>query len=119
MGLDNIKGIKTGNIATARELLRSEKKKDNFSVIFSGLDVFDIAYHYGINMNLDGMFSCTPFTTGKMYRCLENGDISQAGRLLDQILALRNEFIQIGVFSGFTYAMNLLGYEGIFAPDYI
>lgn len=119
MGLDNIKGIKTGNIATARELLRSEKKKDNFSVIFSGLDVFDIAYQYGINMNLDGMFSCTPFTTGKMYRCLENGDISQAGRLLDQILALRNEFIQIGVFSGFTYAMNLLGYEGIFAPDYI
>lgn len=119
MGLDNIKGIKTGDIVTAKELSRSEKKKDDFSVIFSGLDVFDIAYNYGIKMNLDGMFSCTPSTTGKMYKCLENGDISQAGSLLDKILTLRNEFVQVGVFNGFTYAMNLLGYEGIFAPDYI
>lgn len=119
MKIDNIKGIKTGDIVTAKELTRSENKKDDFSVIFSGLDVFDVAYNYGIKMNLDGMFSCTPDTTGKMYKCLEQGDLKQAGKLLNDILTLRNEFVSVGVFSGFTYAMNLLGYEGIFAPDYI
>jgi 4-hydroxy-tetrahydrodipicolinate synthase len=115
----NIKGIKTGDIITAKELTASECEKDDFNVIFSGLDIFDVAYNYGIKMNLDGMFSCTPGTTSKMYKCLEQGDIKQAGKLLADILALRNEFVKVGVFCGFTYAMNLLGYEGIFAPDYI
>lgn len=119
MSVDNIKGIKTGDIATARELIRSEKRRDDFSIMFSGLDVFDAAYKYGIKMNLDGMFSCTPTTAGKMYRALENGDVDQAGKYLDDILKLRNTLVEVGVFSGFTYAMNILGYEGIFAPDYM
>lgn len=119
MELGNVKGIKTGDLVTARELVRSRRMKDGFSVIYSGLDTFDAAYNYGIKMNLDGMFSCTPAATEKMYKCLENGDAAQASRLLDEILTLRNEFIKVGVFNGFTYAMNILGYEGIFAADYI
>lgn len=79
MSSDNIKGIKTGDIVTARELMRSEKRRDDFSVMFSGLDVFDAAYKYGIRMNLDGMFSCTPVTSGEMYRALEKGDMVKAG----------------------------------------
>lgn len=118
MGLGNVKGIKTGDIVTARELTRSDKKKEDFDVIFSGLDIFDVAYTYGIRRNLDGMFSCTPVTAGKMYKCLESGDLNRASKLLDDILTLRNEFIKVGVLSGFTYAMNILGYEGIFAQDY-
>lgn len=118
MSVDNIKGIKTGDIYTARELTRNKRGED-FSVMFSGLDVFDAAYQYGIKMNLDGMFSCTPVTSGKMYRALEKGDMDLAGKCLDDILKLRNTLVEVGTFSGFTYAMNILGYEGIFAPDYM
>lgn len=118
MANKNIKGIKTGDITTARVLMRSEKKKDDFSVMFSGLDVFDIAYKYGLKQNLDGMFSCTPSITSRLYKSLENNDFEQAGKYLDDILMLRDTFIDVGVFKGFTHAMNLLGYEGIFSPDY-
>lgn len=119
MSVDNIKGIKTGDIVTAKELIRSDKLRNDFDIMFSGLDVFDTAYKYGINKNLDGMFSCTPATTGKMYRALETGDFELAGKLLDDILKLRNTLVGVGVFSGFTYAMNILGYKGIFSPDYM
>lgn len=118
MGVENIKGIKTGDITTARSLLRSEKKRADFSIMFSGLDVFDIAYKYGLNMNLDGMFCCTPSATGSMYESLKKGEYEAASQQLDSILALRNTFIEVGVLKGFSYSMNLLGYEGIFAADY-
>ena len=118
MSVQNIKGIKTGDIVTAKALIRSEKRRDDFSIMFSGLDVFDIAYKSGLTMNLDGMFSCTPATTSRMYASLKKGDYEEAGKCLDDILSLRNAFVEVGVFRGFTYAMNLLGYEGIFAPDF-
>jgi len=115
----NIKGIKTGNMTLARVLNRSEHKADDFDVIFSGLDVFDNAYQSGMKKNLDGMFSCTPQTSSKLYKSLEAGDFETAGKCLDDILLLRDTFVQVGVFRGFTYAMNLLGYEGIYSPDYV
>jgi 4-hydroxy-tetrahydrodipicolinate synthase len=64
------------------------------------------------------MFSCTPRLTKKMYRAFEAGDYETAGKCLDGILALRNTFVSFGVFPAFTCAMNRLGYEGIFHPDY-
>lgn len=70
----NIKGIKTGDLTTARVLTRSENKRDDFSVIFSGLDVFDIAYQYGLKLNLDGMFSCTAPIALKLYKSMQNND---------------------------------------------
>jgi 4-hydroxy-tetrahydrodipicolinate synthase len=113
-----VKGIKTGDIVTARELTRCKDRQADFSIFFSGLDIFDIAYLYGIRMNLDGMFSCTANTAAEMYAHLEKGRSEAASVCLDQILALRDLFVETGVLSGFTYAMNLLGYEGRFTPDY-
>ena len=115
---DNIKGIKTGDIVTARVLMRSKKKKNDFSIFFSGLDIFDVAYKYGIKMNLDGMFSCTHPIADKMYSFMEQGDYCAGAACLDEILTLRNLFIEVGVMRGFSYAMNLMGYEGYFCPDY-
>ena len=54
-----IRGIKTGTLATARTLLNSPAHDGTFDVIFSGLDVFDVAYHWGLHKNLDGMFTMT------------------------------------------------------------
>jgi len=115
---DNIKGIKTGDLIAVRELSRNCRWKDDFAVIYSGLDTFDAAWQYGVKMNLDGMFSCTPVTTSKLYKSLEQNDFEQAGKYLDEILTLRNTLVEVGVFKGFTCAMNILGYEGSFAPDY-
>ena len=115
----NIKGIKSGNLVTQRILMRAEDRPADFEQMFSNIDEFDIAYQYGIDKNLDGMFSCTPKTAKKMYEALDAGDLTTAGDALDDILALRNLFLSTGcLMSAFTHSMNLLGCEGIFGRDW-
>lgn len=115
----NIKGIKSGNLVTQRILMRDENRPGDFVQMFSNIDEFDIAYQYGINKNLDGMFSCTPKTAKKMYEALAAGDQAAAGDALDGILALRNLFVSTGcLMSAFTHSMNLLGCKGVFGRDW-
>ena len=115
----NIKGIKSGNLVTHRVLMRDEEKPADFSQMFSNIDEFDIAYKYGIDKNLDGMFSCVPKTSKKMYDALAVGDMVTAGKALDDILALRDLFITTGnLMMAYSHSMNLLGCGGIFAFDY-
>ncbi len=114
-----IRGIKSGDLLLCKQLLHHPGGGNDFTVMFSGLDYFDIAYAYGIKRNLDGMFSCTPSINTAMYQALKDGDIDTGRKELDKILRLRNLFISMGVFKGFTAAMNLLGYEGSFSPDYV
>lgn len=115
----NIRGIKSGNLVTQRVLFRAEDRPEGFSLMFSNLDEFDVAYRYGINQNLDGMFSCLPKTAQTMYRALEEGDYALAGTKLDQIIALRDCFAASGcLMAAFTHAMNKIGCEGNFCVDY-
>ena len=115
----NIRGIKTGNLVTARLLLNSPEKPEGFDVVYSDLDTFDVAYQYGIDKNLDGMFACTPKTAKKMYAALGAQRFSEASACLDAIVNLRDLFVESGsVLGAFTYAMNDLGYEGSFHMDY-
>lgn len=114
-----IKGIKSGNMVTQRILLRAEDRPADFTQMFSNLDEFDIAYRYGLDYNLDGMFSCTPKSTQTLYQALDAGDMSTAGDTLDEILVLRDLFIATGcLMSAFTHAMNLIGCKGNFGRDY-
>ena len=116
---DNIKGIKSGNLVTQRILSRAEDRPGDFSLMFSNIDEFDIAYKYGIDKNLDGMFACTPKTARKLYDALDAGDMAAAGKLLDDILALRDLFLATPcLMMAFSHAMNLLGCEGKFGNDY-
>lgn len=115
----NIRGIKSGVLSTCRLARFSEEKPDDFTVMYSGLDTFDAAWAYGIRKNLDGMFSCTPRLSERMYGALKAGKMDDARRDLDRIIGLRDAFIEIGVLKGFTAAMNILGYEGSFSPDYM
>jgi 4-hydroxy-tetrahydrodipicolinate synthase len=120
MTVPNIAGIKTGDLAMTRVLSRMRQSVNpEFSIMFSGLDMFDVAYGYGIRENLDGMFSCTAAIASRMYEALEAGDGALAAKSLDDILLLRDTFVEVGVFPGFTHAMNLLGFEGTFHPDYM
>lgn len=115
----NIKGIKSGNLVLHRTLLRSEERPADFVQMYSDLDSFDIAYGYGIDKNLDGMFSCTPATAKRMYDALAKGDRQTASAALDQILALRDYFVATGTLMlTYSHAMNLLGCEGNFGMDY-
>ncbi|MDF2723060.1 MAG: dapA 2 [Paenibacillus sp.] len=120
MTVPNIAGIKTGDLTTARVLTRQKASVNpEFSVLYSGLDTFDAAYGYGIAENLDGMFSCTAAIASRMYKELAAGEREAAAKSLDAILLLRDTFVEVGVFPGFTHAMNLLGFEGTFHPDYM
>ena len=114
-----IKGIKSGNLVTQRKLLLAEDRPADFTMMYSNIDTFDIAYKYGIDKNLDGMFSCTPKTARRLYDALAAGDQLAGAKALDEILSLRDLFVQTGcLMKAYTHAMNLLGCEGSFARDY-
>lgn len=115
----NIKGIKSGNMLTHRLLMNDPEKPADFDMMFSNLDEFDIAYKYGIDKNLDGMFSATPKTAQRMYKALAAGDMETARKELNSILKLRDLYIATGgLMAAFTHSMNLLGCEGWFGRDY-
>ncbi len=118
MGEDNIKGIKTANLAMIMEMQRNNFLRGDFSVLYSGLDLFDVALDYGIKKNLDGMFTCTPVNSKLMYQKTDNPDKGVVSDSLNKILRLRNIFIKESVFSAYSYAMELLGCPGNYHPDY-
>lgn len=88
-------------------------------MVYSGLDTFDIAYKWGIDKCLDGMLSCTPVNTGKLFQAMEAGDYDAAAKYLNVIVGLRDFFLTKDLWPAFSTTMNLLGYEGNFAPDYM
>ena len=114
-----IKGIKSGNMVTQRLLHLAEDRPADFTMMYSNLDDFDVAYKYGINKNLDGMFACTPKTAQRMYTALAAGNDAAGTTALNEILGLRNLFLATPcLMKAFSHAMHLLGCEGDFALDY-
>lgn len=117
----NIKGIKTADMGLAKALhamVAAHELQPDFAVLYSGLDTFDQAYDQGLVRNLDGMFACTGKLAQEMYQALANGDMAAGTARLKDIVRLRDTFAEEQIFPSFTYAMNLLGYEGIYHPDY-
>lgn len=115
----NIKGIKSGNLVTHRLLLRAEDRPADFTQMYSNIDTFDIAYRYGIDYNLDGMFTCTPKNAKKLYAALAADDMDAAAGLLNNILGLRDLFGKVpGFMDAYSHAMNLIGCRGNFSVDY-
>lgn len=114
----NIKGIKTANLGLILEMRRSDFVRDDFTVFYSGLDLFDIAMQCGIGRNLDGMFTCTPENSKKIYEYADAGKAEEKSTYLKNILDLRNLFLKENVFSAYSYAMALLGCPGNYQSDY-
>lgn len=115
----NFAGIKSADMQMFRKLKLNPDVPEDFIMVYSGLDTFDIAYKWGIRNCLDGMLSCTPANTGKMFKAMESGNYDVAAKCLNNILSLRDCFIANELWPSFTAAMNLLGYSGNFAPDYM
>lgn len=114
----NLAGIKSADTVMFRKLKRNPEVPKDFIMVYSGLDMFDIAYKWGINNCLDGMMTCTPANSKKLFDAMAEGDYEVAGDALDNILTLRDFFLDRDLWPAYTVAMNMLGYEGDFAPDY-
>lgn len=113
----NIVGIKTGNLNLIMELYRNNLMiRDDFSAYYSTLDLFDVAIKAGVSRNLDGMFTCTPFNSQRMYE--EQSSESEIFESLNNILKLRNLFIKENVLAAYSYAMELLKCPGNYHADY-
>ncbi|HEY3297176.1 MAG TPA: dihydrodipicolinate synthase family protein [Armatimonadota bacterium] len=118
MSVQNIKGIKTADMVLGRKIMTNPATRSDFQILCSNLDAIDFAYKGGLKIGLDGMFTMTPSLIADAYTCMKSGDFTKAAKLINDILSLRDVLVDVEVFPGFTHAMNLLGYEGLFQPDY-
>ncbi len=114
----NFVGIKSADLQMFRKLTLNPDVPKDFIMVYSGLDTFDIAYKWGIDKCLDGMCSCTPVNTGKMFRAMEAGDYETAAECLNNIVHLRDAFLSWDLMPAYSATMNILGYEGRFCQDY-
>lgn len=114
----NIKGIKTANLNLIMEANRNNRVKDDFSIFYSGLDLFDVASNFGVRKNLDGMYTCTPYNTKMMYDNIRLGNFEEVSKNLNDIIKLRNLFLKESVLPVYSYAMELLGCPGNYHIDY-
>lgn len=115
----NLAGIKSADTVMFRNLKLNPAVPEDFIMVYSGLDTFDVAYKWGIDACLDGMLSCTPYNTGKLFEVMAAGDFDAAAKYLNNIVGLRDFFVAHDLWPSFSTAMNLLGYEGNFCPDYV
>ena len=113
----NFIGIKSADISMLRHIRLNPDFRD-FVTFYSGLDAFDIAYKWGIGNILDGMLPATPANTKAMIEALDAGDDENAAKYLDNIISFRDFFIENDLWPAFSASMNLLGFEGFFAPDW-
>ena len=113
----NLMGIKSADLAMLRKI-HLNPQLANLKIFYSGLDTFDIAYSWGIGNILDGMLPCTPCNTQKLIQALDSGNLADAAQHLSNIVALRDFINARDLWPCFTVAMNLLGFEGLHAPDW-
>ncbi len=116
--LPRYKGIKTGDPVLMKKLILTSDIKADFAPIFSNSDLFSMGRPFGVKHVLDGIFACFPRTTGAMQKAWDQGDLAGGTAAVERIMAARDEMFGLGLWPAFTAAMNLLGYEGNFSPDY-
>ncbi len=114
----NFKGIKSADTVMFRKLKLNPNVPKDFDMVYSGLDMFDVAYKWGIDTCLDGMLSCTPYNTKMLFESMAAGDYDAGAKYLDNIVSLRDCFLANNLMPAFTESMHMLGYDGEFEQDY-
>ena len=114
----NLKGIKSADLQLFRKLMLDPEVPEDFIMVCSNLDVFDVAYKWGMTNCLDGMLSITPVNTKGLFEAMAAGDYDKAAGYLNNIVAFRDFLAGHDLWPSFSVGMNLLGYEGNFGPDY-
>lgn len=116
--IPNLLGIKSADLNMLRKIRLNPELQD-LQIFYSGMDNFDIAYPWGIGCILDGMPSCTPVNTANLVKAMDAGDREGAAKALNNILSLRDHFLEWDLWPAFSAAMNLLGCEGLHGPDWM
>ena len=116
--IPNLLGIKSGDLVLHRKIRLNPELAD-LQTYFSNLDVFDIAFPWGVGCVLDGMFTCTPVNSQKLIESMRSGDKAGAAEALNHILSLRDNMLGWDLWPAYSVAMNLLGWEGLHAPDWV
>lgn len=116
--IPNLIGIKSGDLTMQRKI-RLNPELAGLKTFFSNLDVFDIAFPWGIGNVLDGMFTCTPVNSRKLIAAMHAGDKAAAAEALNHILSFRDKMLGWDLWPAYSAAMNLLGFEGLHAPDWV
>ena len=115
----NLMGIKSADMKLFRTLKLDPEVPADFITVCSNLDLFDVAYKWGMDNCLDGMLPVTPANTQGLFTAMANGDYEKAAKHLDNIVSLRDLMAGCDLWPTYSKGMNLLGYEGNFAPDYM
>lgn len=115
----NLMGIKSADMNMFRKLKLDPEVPEDFIMVCSNLDLFDVAYKWGMDKCLDGMLPVTPANTQGLFTAMANGDYDKAAQHLNNIVGLRDLMASCDLWPSFSKGMNLLGYEGNFSPDYV
>ena len=116
--IPNLVGIKSGDRVMQRKIRLNPELQD-LKPFLSNLDVFDIAFPWGVGSVLDGMFTCTPVNSQKLIEAMRGGDKAAAAEALNNIIAFRDKMLGWDLWPAYSAAMNLLGWEGLHAPDWV
>ena len=116
--IPNFVGIKSGDLVLQRKIKLNPDLAD-LNTYFSNLDVFDIAFPWGVGCVLDGMFTCTPVNSQKLIAAMGAGDKAGAAEALNNIIEFRDKLLGWDLWPAYSAAMNLLGWEGLHAPDWV
>lgn len=116
--IPNLIGIKSGDLVMQRKIRLTPELSD-MKTFFSNLDVFDIAFPWGVGNVLDGMFTCTPVNSQKLIKAMHAGDKAGAAEALNNIISFRDKMLGWDLWPAYSAAMNLLGWEGLHAPDWV
>ena len=116
--IPNLVGIKSADLNMLRKV-RLNPDFEGFGIYYSGLDNFDIVYPWGLGYVLDGMPTCTPKNTKRMIECMDAGDKYGAANALNNIIYYRDLMLECDLWPAYSATMNILGFEGKHAPDWI
>ena len=101
-----------------RKLIEYFKDVDSYKIIGSRLEFFDSFQRSGSHIHLDGFIGLFINELDKYWDYLSSENWTRFNSLNRKIIRARDEFAKINIFTAYSYAMNLLGYKGNFAPSH-
>jgi 4-hydroxy-tetrahydrodipicolinate synthase len=99
-----------------RKLVEYFRDGKDYKIIEAQFDLFDLFHRIGAKLHLDGFICLFPQWLKLYWNDLESGNWEACRQWQNKISRLRDAFIEINIWATFSYAMNLIGYKGSFAP---